>query len=110
MSELTSFPRLGGEDAAAAFPAGKTVAVVGGGQLGRMLALAGLPLGVDFAFLDPSGDRCAAAPLAARVEQGGLYDASALTALAAGADVVTCGRARRGRRRRGRAVARAPTS
>ena len=110
MSELTSFPRLGGEDSAVGFPAGKTVAVVGGGQLGRMLALAGLPLGVDFAFLDPSGDRCAAAPLAARVEQGGLYDASALTALAAGADVVTCGRARRGRRRRGRAVARAPTS
>ena len=58
---LTSFPRLGGEDSAVGFPAGKTVAVVGGGQLGRMLALAGLPLGLDFAFLDPSGDGCAAA-------------------------------------------------
>lgn len=31
-----------------------TVAIVGGGQLGRMLALAGYPLGLGFRFLDPS--------------------------------------------------------
>ena len=31
-----------------------TVGVIGGGQLGRMLALAGYPLGLDFLFLDPS--------------------------------------------------------
>jgi 5-(carboxyamino)imidazole ribonucleotide synthase len=30
------------------------VGVIGGGQLGRMLALAGLPLGMDFHFIDPS--------------------------------------------------------
>jgi len=30
------------------------VGVLGGGQLGRMLALAGLPLGVRFLFVDPS--------------------------------------------------------
>ena len=30
------------------------VAVLGGGQLGRMLGLAGIPLGVRFRFLDPS--------------------------------------------------------
>ncbi len=31
-----------------------TVGVVGAGQLGRMLALAGYPLGQDFLFLDRS--------------------------------------------------------
>ncbi|MEJ1965819.1 MAG: 5-(carboxyamino)imidazole ribonucleotide synthase [Gammaproteobacteria bacterium] len=31
-----------------------TVGIVGAGQLGRMLALAGYPLGLDFLFLDPS--------------------------------------------------------
>jgi 5-(carboxyamino)imidazole ribonucleotide synthase len=30
------------------------VGVIGGGQLGRMLALAGIPLGLSFRFLDPS--------------------------------------------------------
>lgn len=30
-----------------------TIGVLGGGQLGRMLALAGLPLGMRFRFLDP---------------------------------------------------------
>ena len=34
--------------------------IVGGGQLGRMLALAGYPLGLDFLFLDRSGDTPAA--------------------------------------------------
>ena len=33
-----------------------TVGVLGGGQLGRMLALAGYPLGLHFRFLDPSSD------------------------------------------------------
>ncbi len=33
-----------------------TVGVVGGGQLGRMLALAGYPLGRDFLFLDRTAD------------------------------------------------------
>ena len=42
-----------------------TVGIVGAGQLGRMLALAGYPLGLDFLFLDRSGDVPAAklAPL-----------------------------------------------
>src|SRR5436305_8927066 len=31
-----------------------TVGVLGGGQLGRMLALAGYPLGLRFRFLDPA--------------------------------------------------------
>ena len=33
-----------------------TVGIVGAGQLGRMLALAGYPLGLDFLFLDPARD------------------------------------------------------
>lgn len=37
------------------------VGVIGGGQLGRMLALAGTPLGMQFTFLDPAPDACAAA-------------------------------------------------
>jgi 5-(carboxyamino)imidazole ribonucleotide synthase len=37
------------------------IGVIGGGQLGRMLALAGHPLGMRFVFLDPAPDACAAA-------------------------------------------------
>ena len=36
------------------------LAVLGGGQLGRMLGLAGVPLGVSFRFLDPSPERAPA--------------------------------------------------
>lgn len=38
-----------------------TVGIVGAGQLGRMLALAGYPLGLDFLFLDQHSDVPAAA-------------------------------------------------
>jgi 5-(carboxyamino)imidazole ribonucleotide synthase len=63
------------------------VAVLGGGQLGRMLALAGIPLGVRFRFLDPSPDATAAAlgPLVV----GALGDEAALAQVSEGADVVT---------------------
>lgn len=37
------------------------VGIFGGGQLGRMLALAGHPLGLEFVFFDPAADACAAA-------------------------------------------------
>ncbi|HEU0198080.1 MAG TPA: 5-(carboxyamino)imidazole ribonucleotide synthase [Nevskiaceae bacterium] len=36
------------------------VGIVGGGQLGRMLAMAGLPLGQHFSFLEPAAQACAA--------------------------------------------------
>lgn len=36
-----------------------TIGVLGGGQLGRMLALAGLPFGERFVFMDPSREACA---------------------------------------------------
>ena len=35
------------------------VGILGGGQLARMLAEAGIPLGLEFVFLDPSADACA---------------------------------------------------
>lgn len=37
-----------------------TVGIVGAGQLARMLALAGLPLGLRFVMLDPAPDACGA--------------------------------------------------
>jgi len=38
----------------------KTVGILGAGQLARMLAQAGQPMGLDFVFLDPAEDACAA--------------------------------------------------
>ncbi|MEP6884299.1 MAG: 5-(carboxyamino)imidazole ribonucleotide synthase [Gammaproteobacteria bacterium] len=63
------------------------VGIVGAGQLGRMLALAGYPLGIRCMFLD----RSATAPAAqvAPILIGQLEDAAQLAALAAANDVVT---------------------
>jgi len=63
------------------------VAVLGGGQLGRMLALAGIPLGLRFRFLDPSPDATAGA-LGALVV-GALGDEAVLAQVTEGATVVT---------------------
>jgi 5-(carboxyamino)imidazole ribonucleotide synthase len=63
------------------------VACIGGGQLGRMLGLAGLPLGLSFRFLDPSPNACAAE--VGELVVGEYGDPEALDRLAAGADVVT---------------------
>jgi len=63
------------------------VGIVGAGQLGRMLALAGYPLGIHCIFLD----RSASAPAAqvAPILIGELEDAAQLAALAASSDVLT---------------------
>lgn len=63
------------------------VTVLGGGQLGRMLALAGIPLGVRFRFLDPSAD--APARDLGELVVASLDDAAALDDVSTGADVVT---------------------
>jgi 5-(carboxyamino)imidazole ribonucleotide synthase len=63
------------------------VACIGGGQLGRMLGLAGLPLGLRFRFLDPSPDAPAAD--VGELVVGAFDDSGALARLASGADVVT---------------------
>jgi 5-(carboxyamino)imidazole ribonucleotide synthase len=63
------------------------VAVLGGGQLGRMLALAGIPLGIGFRFLDPSPDATAGA--LGLLVVGALGDESALAHVIEGTVVVT---------------------
>ena len=64
-----------------------TVGILGGGQLARMMVLAGTPLGVRFVVLDPAEDACAS-PLAPMVT-GGFADVAALEAFASRADVAT---------------------
>ena len=63
------------------------VACIGGGQLGRMLALAGIPLGLRFRFLDPSPE--APAREVGELLVGAYDDPVLLDRLADGADVVT---------------------
>jgi 5-(carboxyamino)imidazole ribonucleotide synthase len=63
------------------------VACIGGGQLGRMLGLAGVPLGVSCRFLDPSPDACAQA--VGELVVGEYGDPEALDRLVDGADAVT---------------------
>jgi len=61
--------------------------VLGGGQLGRMLALAGVPLGFTFRFLDPD-PRCPAAALGELVT-GAFDDPASIDRFADGVDLVT---------------------
>jgi 5-(carboxyamino)imidazole ribonucleotide synthase len=63
------------------------VGCIGGGQLGRMLALAAAPLGVVVRCLDPSPDACAGDVCELIV--GAYDDPAALEKLAYGADCVT---------------------
>lgn len=67
---------------------GPTLGVVGGGQLGRMLAEAASPLGVEVIVLDPT-DPCPAAPVAADQIVADFDDAAAIEELAARSDVLT---------------------
>lgn len=53
------------------------IGILGAGQLGRMLALAGYPLDLDFIFLDPATEACAA-PLGDHLH--GPYEDQALLA------------------------------
>jgi 5-(carboxyamino)imidazole ribonucleotide synthase len=64
-----------------------TIGILGAGQLGRMLALAGYPLGLRFRFLDPAPD----APAGHMAEHihAGYADAATLELFSAGLDAVT---------------------
>ena len=62
------------------------VGVLGAGQLGRMLALAGVPLGLRFSFLDHAADACAGAIAPLTV---GEFDTATVDAFAADCDVLT---------------------
>lgn len=63
------------------------IGVLGGGQLGRMLASAGYPLGCDFRFLDPAAE----APVRglAPLMRGSFEDEAALLRFASDLDVIT---------------------
>lgn len=63
------------------------VGIVGGGQLARMMALAGHPLGLQFTVLDPARDACAGA--VADLIVAPFDDVAALKALAQNCDVIT---------------------
>ena len=64
-----------------------TVGILGGGQLARMMALAGAPLGLRFSVMDTSADACAGqfAPLVV----GAYRDGDALARFASGIDIAT---------------------
>jgi len=64
-----------------------TIGVLGGGQLGRMMALAGYPLGQRFIFLDPGVESCAGHVGDLRV--GAYDDIERLAELSRRADVIT---------------------
>ncbi len=63
------------------------IGIIGAGQLGRMLALAGYPLGLRFVFLDQSSD--APGGQVGRIIPGAFDDPARLRELASEVDVVT---------------------
>ena len=67
---------------------GATIGILGGGQLGRMLALAAKPMGYKVAILDPSPS-CPAMSVADLVVTGEFGDVAALAEFAQHCDVVT---------------------
>lgn len=67
---------------------GGRIGILGGGQLGRMLALAAARLGLRVHVYEPGADPCAA-PVVERVVRAPWDDAAALADFAAGVDVVT---------------------
>lgn len=64
-----------------------TVGILGGGQLARMMVLAGAPLGLRFELYDPAADACSG-PLAP-LTVGAFDDRQALADFAAKVDVAT---------------------
>lgn len=69
-------------------PPGSTIGILGGGQLGRMTAMAARTLGYNVHVLDPDAN-CAASPVADRVVAAKFDDADAAADLARNCDVIT---------------------
>jgi 5-(carboxyamino)imidazole ribonucleotide synthase len=69
-------------------PPGSTIGIVGGGQLGRMLAIAAAQLGYKCHILDPHEHPCAA-DVAACFTRAAYHDAAALEAFGGAVDVAT---------------------
>ena len=72
----------------ASIPPGSTIGILGGGQLGRMTAMAARSMGYDIHILDPDAN-CSAAPVADRVIAAKFDDADAAAELAKNCQVVT---------------------
>ncbi len=72
----------------AALPAGSTIGIIGGGQLGRMLAMAAARLGYRTVVVEPQSD-CPAAQVANRQIIAAYDDAYGLAELARESDVIT---------------------
>ncbi len=66
----------------------RRIGIIGGGQLGQMMILAGTPLGLEFGVLSPHDDD-PAARLAGKHVPGSLHDEEAILRLAEWADVTT---------------------
>jgi 5-(carboxyamino)imidazole ribonucleotide synthase len=69
-------------------PPGSTIGILGGGQLGRMTAMAARTLGYNVHVLDPDAN-CAASSVADRVVAAQFDDAMAAADLARNCDVIT---------------------
>ena len=67
---------------------GSTIGILGGGQLGRMLVLAGRPLGYRFHVFEPKGP-CAAGMVADKEVNADYSDEDALEAFARSVDIIT---------------------
>ncbi|HEY6663308.1 MAG TPA: 5-(carboxyamino)imidazole ribonucleotide synthase, partial [Sphingomicrobium sp.] len=67
---------------------GATIGIVGGGQLGRMLAMAAAQLGYKCHILDPHEQPCAA-DVAAEFTRADYDDEAALRAFAGAVDIAT---------------------
>ena len=67
---------------------GSTIGILGGGQLGRMLILAGRSLGYRFHIFEPSGP-CTAGMVADHEVNAPYSDEAALRAFAEGVDIIT---------------------
>jgi 5-(carboxyamino)imidazole ribonucleotide synthase len=79
---VTTGPRTG------AIAPGATIGILGGGQLGRMTALAARSMGFRIHVLDPDAE-CSAAPVADRVVAAAFDDVDAARDLARHCDVIT---------------------
>jgi 5-(carboxyamino)imidazole ribonucleotide synthase len=69
-------------------PPGSRIGILGGGQLGRMLAMAAARLGMHVHIYEPAADPCAA-EVAQRLSSAGYDDIAALEVFARSVDVVT---------------------
>ena len=67
----------------------RTVGVLGGGQLGRMMAEAGHKMGIRLAILDPKGAQSPAGLISSTSIEGSFKDAEKVRELAKISDVIT---------------------